>query len=186
MSSKFIPKSRISNKPNPVFNNTKKEDMWYSFATSNSPAQLEEEKEDKRYREKQLAEKKRIESISLEELTFRDLYEFPFHQAKYGGWVYDAKGNFIFQFEFDNKETKEKIINILNGEVVEYNRQEIRVEDGYISININGDWLNAILIRGWGNLTGVGAYNLDGKYAARIQDTLAEYIVEKLNKYDTQ
>jgi hypothetical protein len=37
-----------------------------------------------------------------------------------------------------------------------------------------------ILIRGWGNLTGVGSYNLDGEYAAKIQDTLAEYIVEKL------
>ena len=39
-----------------------------------------------------------------------------------------------------------------------------------------------ILIRGWGNLTGAGSYNLDGEYAGKIQDTLAEYIVQKLNK----
>ena len=36
------------------------------------------------------------------------------------------------------------------------------------------------MIRGWGNLTGVGAYNLNGDYATKIQDTLAEYIIEKL------
>ena len=35
------------------------------------------------------------------ELNF---YARPFHQAKYSGWVYDAKGNFVFQFEGDYDE----------------------------------------------------------------------------------
>jgi hypothetical protein len=178
MSSKFIKNSRIKNKTIPVFNNAQ-EDMWYSLT---SPDNSKEKEETRLWKEQQLAEKSRIENIPLGQLSFRDLYQFPFHQAKYGSWVYDAIGNFIFQFEFDNEETREKIIKILNGEIVEYNSQEVKIDGGYITININGDWLNLILIRGWGNLTGVGAYNLDGGYAGKIQDTLAEYIVEKFSK----
>jgi hypothetical protein len=125
-----------------------------------------------------IAEKERTEAIPLEQLSFRDLYQFPFHQASYGSWVYDANSNFIFQFEFSNKETEEKCINILNGDLTDYKRQDVEFKNG--EIFVNGE--SFILIRGWGNLTGCGAYNLDGDYAAKIQDTLAEYIVEKLNK----
>ena len=99
MSSKFIKNSRITNKTIPVFNDTKSE-MWYSFAT---PDNLKEKEETRLWKEKQQAEKDRIESIPLEKLSFKDLYQFPFHQAKYGSWVYDANSNFIFQFEFDNR-----------------------------------------------------------------------------------
>lgn len=172
MSSKFIKNSRVVNQP-----------RTYEWTSMASPKEDKAEKEElEKYDRTLKSEKERIESIPLEELSFRDLYQFPFHQAKYGSWVYDANSNFIFQFEFDNKGTREKIIKILNGDVTEYNRQEVKSNDGYIEININGDWLNAILVRGWGNLTGVGAYNLDGKRAAKIQDTLQEYIVEKLSK----
>lgn len=174
MSSKFIPKSRVSNRSNPitVINN---DTMWYSFAT---PDNSKEKEETRLWEEKQTAEKKRVESIPLEQLTFRDLYKFPFHQAKYGSWVYDADSNFIFQFEFNNEDTRKKVIDILNGDLLEYKRQEVEHKDGMIYVDGN----EFILIRGWGNLTGVGAYNLDGDWAAKIQDTLAEYIVEKLGK----
>lgn len=175
MSSKFIPNSPKSfNMP------TTNEYEWYSMGSSKEDKAEKEEME--KYDRTMKSEKERIESIPLEELSFRDLYQFPFHKAKYGSWVYDSDSNFIFQFEFDNKETQDKIIKILNGDIAEYNRQDVRVDGGCIEININGDWLNAILIRGWGLLTGVGAYNLDSKRAAKIQDTLQEYIVEKLSK----
>ena len=128
MSSKFIKNSRITNKTIPVFNDTKSE-MWYSFAT---PDNLKEKEETRLWKEKQQAEKDRIESIPLEKLSFKDLYQFPFHQAKYGSWVYDANSNFIFQFEFDNIETREKTIKILNGELLEYKKQNVRLKDGVI------------------------------------------------------
>ena len=172
MSSKFIKNSRITNKTIPVFNDTKSE-MWYSFAT---PDNLKEKEETRLWKEKQQAEKDRIESIPLEKLSFKDLYQFPCHQAKYGSWVYDANSNFIFQFEFDNIETREKTIKILNGELLEYKKQNVKLKDGVIFVNEHP----FIMIRGWGNLTGVGAYNLNGDYATKIQDTLAEYIIEKL------
>ena len=37
-------------------------------------------------------------------------------------------------------------------------------------------------IRGWGNLTGTGGYNLSEESAMIVQDTLAEYIIQRLNK----
>lgn len=172
MKSKFIPKSRITNKVSAVYNNAK-EEMWYSFSI---PDNSKEKEETRLWREAQIAEKSRIESIPLEQLSFRDLYKFPFHQAKYGSWVYDANSNFIFQFEFNNEDTGKKAIDILNGDLLDYKKQDVTSDCG--EIFINGE--SFILIRGWGNLTGVGAYNLDGEYAAKIQDTLADFIVERL------
>lgn len=158
--SKYIPKSRIKIPIPPSYE-------WASF-----PPEKEE------YVNPHIKEKERIESIPLEELTFKDLYKFPFHQSEYSSWVYDDNSNFIFQFEFRNEETRQKVIDILNGNLSDYKRQDVESKDGMILINEKP----FILIRGWGNLTGCGAYNLDGEYAAKIQDTLCEYIVEKLKK----
>jgi hypothetical protein len=167
--SKYIPKSRIKTAPfTAQWSNNSQE--YFTFGSSSS------KKEE--YVNPLIGEKERIESIPLEDLSFRDLYGFPFHEAKYGSWVYDAKGNFIFQFEFTGEDTRKKVLDIINGDLEEYNRQEVKMDNGVIFVNDNP----FILIRGWGNLTGVGAYNLDGDYAAKIQDTLAEYITEKLSK----
>jgi len=169
--SKYIPKSRIKPIPfTPVKANRESEQEWYNFS---SPTFKEE-----KYINPHIAEKERIEAIPLEKLTFRDFYEFPFHSAKYGSWVYDANSNFIFEFEFSNKETRQRTLDILNGELTDYKRHIIEYKDG--EIFVNGELF--LLIRGWGNLTGAGAYNLNGDYAAKIQDTLAEYIVEKIKK----
>ena len=130
MSSKYIPKSRLSR-------------IAPAFEWSTDSVDFRTIVED--YKNPLTAEKERIESIPLEQLEFTDLYEFPFHISKYGGWVYDAKGK-----------TESK--------------------GGQIFIN---DQL-AITIRGWGRLTGTGAYNLDGEWAGKIQDSLQKFIVEKL------
>jgi hypothetical protein len=179
MSSKFIPKSRIKA---PVFNAE-----WTSFLEKDDSnyisfsSRKQNEEEERQYQEERnflKLEKERIEAIPLNELTFKDLYQFPFHQAKYGDWVYDLNSNFMFQFENVEKETRQKFIDILNNEITEYNRQDVTGKDGDIFI----DGKHFITIRGWGNLTGCGAYNLDGDYAAKIQDTLLEYIVNKIKK----
>ena len=161
MSSKYIPKSKLSR-------------ITPAFEWSSDAIDFKNIVED--YKNPLASEKERIEAIPLEQLEFTDLYEFPFHTSKYGGWVYDAKDNFIFQFEFNNEETREKIIQILNGELLEYKKNKIESKGGQIFIN---DRL-AITIRGWGGLTGTGAYNLDGEWAGKIQDSLQKFIVEKL------
>jgi hypothetical protein len=179
MSSKFIPKSRIKQ---PTFNADwssfmEKDDSNY-ITFSSRKEDLEEEKKYEEHMDFLKLEKERIEAIPLGELTFKDLYQFPFHQAKYGTWVYDLNSNFIFQFEKVDKDSREKFIQIMNDELTEYKRQDVTSKDGDIFI----DGKHFITIRGWGNLTGGGAYNLDGDYAAKIQDTLLEYIVEKIKK----
>jgi hypothetical protein len=176
--SKFIPKSRL-NKQVLQRNNLLPNDYWESRPTK------EDKKEQKKYQEEMSfkeREKQRIESIPLEQVSFRDLYQFPFHQAKYGSWVYDANSNFIFQFQFNNKETQQKTIDVLNGDFVSDKDNKFIHKDGMIYLDKDGELKEVILIRGWGNLTGGGSYNLDGEYAGKIQDTLAEYIVQKLNK----
>lgn len=165
MSSKFIPKSRIKQVDLSPFKYE-----WSSDAI-NFDGIVEDNKNPLQ------VEKERIESIPLNELTFKDLYQFPFHQ-KYSGWVYDSNDNFLFQFERVEKETREKFIQIINNELTEYKRQDVTSKDGEIFI----DGKHFITIRGWGNLTGCGAYNLEGDYACKIQDTLLEYIVDKIKK----
>jgi len=164
MSSKFNMKSRATP---PV-----------SYTWSSPPRDLEAEKKSKEYDNHLKLEKERVEAIPLGQLSFKDLYQFPFRQSEHSSWVYDNIDNFIFQFEFRAELTRKKIIEILNGEMLEYKRQDVEFKGGQIFIN--GDL--AITIRGWGSLTGIGGYNLDGEYAGKIQDTLGEYIVEKLNK----
>jgi hypothetical protein len=127
-------------------------------------------------------EKQRIESIDIDDLTFKDLYKLPFRLCKYSGWVRDANSNFIFQFEISDKEVQQKIIDFLNGDIESINRYKFTTDNGLISLHLENKAIDFILIRGWGNLTGTGAYNLDAKYAAKIQDTLAAWLVDKLNK----
>jgi len=174
MSSKFIKNSRVTNRPKSFTTPVPDRYEWYSMGDTKE--NREEEKQHKEYKERQRLEKERIESIPLEELSFRDIYKLPFHQAKYGNWVYDVNSNFIFQFEFSGEDTRKKVIDILNGDLTEYKRQDVDYKEGVVTV----DGIDFILIRGWGNLTGVGAYNLSGECAGKIQDTLAEYIVEKL------
>jgi hypothetical protein len=167
MSSRFIKNSRLGNQ--------KSSYDWISFGVKpDSKKEIEEREE---YRNTLISEKERIEAIPLEQLSFRDLYQFPFHEAAYGSWVYDKNSNFIFQFMFTNEETQKEVIDILNGDKTPKKQIGFEHKDGMIYFKDE----EFILIRGWGNLTGSGAYNLDGEWAGKIQDTLAEYIVEKLN-----
>lgn len=125
--------------------------------------------------------------------TFKDIYEFPLHVT--GTWIYDNKSQFVAQFErqYDNKgnhdklwmQFEKKILNCLNGLgehpitidskfVYDKNNQHIYLDDGENKIYV-------ITIRGWGNLTGIGGNNLSADEAANIQDTFAEFIINKLN-----
>lgn len=176
--SKFIPKSRL-NKQVLQWNNFLPNDYWESKLTKEDKEEQKKYKEEMDFKER---EKQRIEGIPLEEVSFRDLYQFPFHQAKYGSWVYDENSNFIFQFQMNNKTTQESCIKILNGEINPTKENKFVHKDGMIYLDKDEELHEFILIRGWGNLTGTGSYNLDGEYAGKIQDTLAEYIVQKLNK----
>ena len=175
--SKFITKSRLNkiNQINSMWSNLK-DDEYISFGSSISAEEKKKQKEENNFLE---SEKQRIESIPLEELSFRDLYKEPFREWEYlSNRVYSGE-EFAFQFEFFGAEkARKKVIKILNEEITDYERQEVENRNGEIFINGN----HFITIRNWGKLHGTGGYNLNTEHAGKIQDSLAEYIVEKLNK----
>ena len=111
--------------------------------------------------------------------TYSDIYKFPLHIQKYSSWVWDEADNFVFQFEFRDAEKRELLVKVINGECNLTNTSLVfHHKDGYILTQDNDQ---VILIRGWGGLTGIGGHNLEQVEAANIQDTFADYIVERLN-----
>ena len=117
-------------------------------------------------------------------------YNRPFEETY--SRVYDAKNNFSFQFEnrFDDKgkhiesqiELQKQVIfslNALDNEPIDGLNLSIDAKNETLILN-NG--LPFILIRGWGNLTGIGGYNFDVQKASKIQDDLRDWIIYKLTK----
>tara|TARA_R110002020_G_C16053862_1_gene754808 strand:+ start:235 stop:600 length:366 start_codon:yes stop_codon:yes gene_type:complete len=93
--------------------------------------------------------------------------------------ILDANENFIFQFLNVTDNAQIKALEAINGTSKLENKDVVFThEDGYILANDN----KVIMIRGWGNLTGTGGYNLSSDEAANVQDTFADYIVSKLNE----
>lgn len=118
-----------------------------------------------------------------------EFYKQPFHIAKYGGWVYDAKDNFVFQFEGDfdvkgnykkgYKELCQKIIDCLNdnnSKPIESLELELKN-----AIEIYKEGKLFILIRGWGNLTGIGAHNFSSDKASKIQDDFVSWFLSRVS-----
>ena len=101
-------------------------------------------------------------------------YKLPFYME--GNWVYDADDNPMFQIKSGPKNT---IIKRLNEVERVPNKASLTIdkEDPGMILNYDDPF---ILIRGWGNLTGVGAHNLPAKEAAKIQDNLRDWIMWKL------
>lgn len=75
---------------------------------------------------------------------------------------------------------KQKCLDVINDDLLPTKENSFVHDGGVIYLEKDGGKLPLILIRGWGTLTGSGAYNLNEDYACAIQDSLAEYIVEKL------
>lgn len=120
-------------------------------------------------------------------------YNRPFHRAKYGTWVYDAKSNFVFQFEnkYDEKgeyidgvkELQQEVIfslNALDSEPIKGLNLSIDPNDECMILNND---IPFIMIRGWGNLTGIGGYNFDSEKASNIQDDFRDWIIYKLTNH---
>lgn len=114
-------------------------------------------------------------------------YKQPFRKSDWS-WVYDANGNFVFQFKrkYDENgnyekgciELEDRIIKSLNSKNQEIIPElKLMIRDA-IEIKNHGKLL--ILIRGWGNLTGIGAHNFPIEKASKIQDDFAAWIIYKL------
>lgn len=123
------------------------------------------------------------------EATELIFYKQPFRKSEHVCWVYDANGNFVFQFEtkFNDKgnyadgelELQKKVVDAINAE------EHSPIENINLSVDANGRIVSngriLITIRGWGNLTGVGAHNFTPEKAAKIQDDFSSWLVKKLS-----
>jgi len=109
---------------------------------------------------------------------FEKAFSTPFRSDRIGSWVYDSKDNFIFQFITPNQQRKLEIMKSINSDYKSDMFGSITHEKGVIKSD-NDD---IILIRGWGYLTGTGGLNLPDIEAIKIQDDLANYLVEKLRR----
>lgn len=107
---------------------------------------------------------------------WKDIYKMPLHKDEDSNWVWDALGNFVFQFVNYSDDDNIYALEIINGGKSPKNNYKIEYKEGYILV----EGTKFILIRGWGNLTGTGAHNLSGEEAVNIQDTFSYYLVDKL------
>ena len=112
--------------------------------------------------------------------TYKDVYKFPLKESY--GRICDQKNNFVFQFIISDEKTQVKMMNVINGTENFKNLGLLfQHKEGQI---IEKSGLPILLIRGWGNLTGAGAMNLSGEEASNIQDTFADFIVDRFNYRD--
>ena len=113
-------------------------------------------------------------------LANRLFYTRPFKMYEYGRQVFDAKDNFVFEFEkgVSRDLQKETIfsLNALNHEPI--SNLKLSVLD---AIEILNDGQKFICIRGWGNLTGTGGYHFSQEKAAKIQDDFRDWIIDKIS-----
>lgn len=111
-------------------------------------------------------------------------YTRPFYMTEYGRQVYDAKNNFVFEFEKGvSKDLQKETIfslNALNHEPI--SNLKLSVLD---AIEILNDGQKFICIRGWGNLTGTGGYHFSQEKAAKIQDNFRDWIIDKISTQTT-
>lgn len=111
-------------------------------------------------------------------------YTRPFYMTEYGRQVYDAKNNFVFEFEKGvSKDLQKETIfslNALNHEPI--SNLKLSVLD---AIEILNDGQKFICIRGWGNLPGIGGYHFTQEKAAKIQDDFRDWIIDKISTQTT-
>lgn len=119
-------------------------------------------------------------------MKFTDVYEFPFHRSD--TMVFDNKHQYIFMFEtsFYFAVTQSKIddmmsiINNLPDKPKLLRKDAFEYDNGIIKLKSPIRNIHAIIIRGWGNLT--GRLKLSSEEAINIQNDLAHYIVKQLNE----
>jgi hypothetical protein len=124
--------------------------------------------------------------------TFQNAYQMPFSVTI--GKTFDKNNKMAFDFakawqyptgHICTEETQIAIVDIINGsELIKLQPLNLEYKDGIIYVitplNTKAEF---IIIRGWGYLTGTGGgLGLLEAEALKIQDDLANYIIEQLNK----
>ena len=108
---------------------------------------------------------------------FEKAFKLPFKVKHKGSCCVDANDQFCFEtFDYLSKESKDILQSSIDNKDVK--RQDVYYDDKEQYIYV--DEKPFISIRGWGYLTGIGGLNLSDDEAVKIQDDLANYLVEQL------
>jgi hypothetical protein len=120
-------------------------------------------------------------------MSFKDYYKFPLFKEEEYQNVYTSDGNHAFEFPYIEDSAffiitdsdQQLITNVINGcdKLSHFYVGHFEYKNGDILL----DGRIIITVRGWGMLTGIGAYNLSAKLASKIQDEFGQYITDKLN-----
>ena len=118
--------------------------------------------------------------------SFAKYYDMPLRvddYCPYYVWTKDNEMafNYLDEERIDNKDLVEiyKIVNAING--YGPGKFNASINPKHIDI-VQIDGVDELLIRGWGNLTGQNAHNLDCVDAIRVQQDFAKWIVEQLRR----
>lgn len=115
----------------------------------------------------------------MKELKFDDVFKPPF--KVYYPMIFDSKER-ISLTAICSEEIAHRIILKLNGKTdKKLKNGHVSYCDGELFFNKDGKSIKIMLVRGWGRLTGIGGLKLDGELAAKLQDDLGKWIVDKLN-----
>lgn len=110
-------------------------------------------------------------------MQFTEIYFRPFRgdPGGYSSYIWCDRSTMCFSIL--QKHLKPRIIALLNGDnAVPF--LNVESEDDYIYINGRP----ALLVRGWGRLTGCGALNLNEEEAIKIQRDFIEWTIKQLKR----
>lgn len=133
----------------------------------------------------------------MEEPLFKQHFTLPIKSMFNYSKVFDDNNQLMFDFMSDwmsgiviqkvyslSNEQRQQVIDILNCEKQSKLFEKgyfVNHKDGVILLNIKDVQYAIMLIRGWGYLTGINGLNLSPEKATEIQESLADYICQKLN-----
>lgn len=96
-------------------------------------------------------------------------------------YIFDAEGHPVADFMMDFKKGScDNIVKCINDDYL-----STEVHDYMLSEDkdmILRDGVDMIRMRGWGYLTGTGGHNMSPILAVIVQNSMAEFICEKLNQ----
>lgn len=96
-------------------------------------------------------------------------------------YIFDSNGHPLADFPMDFKKGScDRIVECINGEYVSIESHIYTLSEDKDMILRDG--IDMIRMRGWGYLTGTGGCHLPSVEAIKVQNSLAEFICEMLNK----
>lgn len=111
-------------------------------------------------------------------MQFTEIYFKPFRgdPGGYSSYIWCDKSTMCFNIL--QPKLKNRIIALLNGE---------ESAKSFINVEADGDYINindspALLVRGWGRLTGCGGLRLEPSEAIKIQKDFIQWTIKQLKK----